>query len=203
MYSPTASRSPRARWARARWAPSGELERGPTRGRGNGACGRSVRGYPADSDSIATPAQSFSVASPTVRVTRLRSRSPSLAARASRTAHRPISTRFEHGFAVTERQPPASRTLHLLTLLQQARVVWQCRHAPTSRSATNVARAFRRGVARDTDREGAEEAAQLHRDRYARAEEIYLSEVAPHSVADVIIDNTDLDSPTVVRQSGR
>jgi hypothetical protein len=58
-------------------------------------------------------------------------------------------------------------------------------------------------VARDTDREGAEEAAQLHRDRYARAEEIYLSEVAPHSVADVIIDNTDLDSPTVVRQSGR
>ena len=58
--------------------------------------------------------------------------------------------------------------------------------------------ALRRGVARDTSLEGAEEAARVHRDRYHVAESIYLAEVGPRSSADVIIDNSDFARPRIV-----
>jgi uridine kinase len=59
--------------------------------------------------------------------------------------------------------------------------------------------ALRRGTARDSAAEGAEEAARLHRDRYHAAEMIYLAEVGPQSLADVIIDNNrDVKRPRIL-----
>lgn len=58
--------------------------------------------------------------------------------------------------------------------------------------------ALRRGVARDSDAEGSVEAARLHGDRYQAAEMIYLAEVDPKSLADVIIDNRDFKRPRIM-----
>jgi uridine kinase len=58
---------------------------------------------------------------------------------------------------------------------------------------------LRRGVARDTAREGAAEAARVHRDRYHAAEAIYLTEVDPLDAADIVIDNSDFAAPVVLR----
>lgn len=55
--------------------------------------------------------------------------------------------------------------------------------------------ALRRGIARDTPMEGAAEAASVHSGRYHAAEMIYLAEVGPLALADVIIDNTDFARP--------
>jgi uridine kinase len=52
-----------------------------------------------------------------------------------------------------------------------------------------------RGIARDRATEGVEEATRLHRDRYHVAETIYLAEIRPQTLADVIIDNRDFASP--------
>ena len=52
-----------------------------------------------------------------------------------------------------------------------------------------------RGVGRDADREGYDEAVALHRDRYHASELIYLAEVDPAATADVVIDNTDFAAP--------
>lgn len=56
-----------------------------------------------------------------------------------------------------------------------------------------------RGIRRDSGREGAAEAERLHRDRYGVAERIYIVEVDPISCADIVVDNTDFDSPRLVR----
>jgi uridine kinase len=48
-----------------------------------------------------------------------------------------------------------------------------------------------RGISRDMDMEGLEEATRLHQDRYHAAETIYMAEINPRSLADVIIDNSD------------
>ena len=58
--------------------------------------------------------------------------------------------------------------------------------------------ALRRGIARDSAAEGAGEAARLHRDRYHAAEMIYLAEVDPRSLADLIIDNRDFKHPRIL-----
>jgi uridine kinase len=58
--------------------------------------------------------------------------------------------------------------------------------------------ALRRGIARDSAAEGAEEAARVHRDRYHAAEMIYLAEADPQSLADVIIDNRDIKRPRIL-----
>jgi uridine kinase len=65
--------------------------------------------------------------------------------------------------------------------------------------------ALRRGVARDAAREGAQEALRVHRDRYHAAEMIYLTEVGPKALADLIIDNSDFARPVLLggRDSGR
>jgi uridine kinase len=53
-----------------------------------------------------------------------------------------------------------------------------------------------RGIERDATCEGGvDEATALHRDRYHAAEAIYLSEVDPKSLADVVIDNDDFACP--------
>jgi uridine kinase len=59
-----------------------------------------------------------------------------------------------------------------------------------------------RGIERDTDSEGGVDAATaLHRDRYHAAMAIYLAEVDPQSLADVVIDNRDFPHPRIVRRS--
>lgn len=59
--------------------------------------------------------------------------------------------------------------------------------------------ALARGIARDADLEGWDEAERVHRDRYHVAVQIYIEEVGPRAKADAIVDNTDLASPRVVR----
>jgi len=53
-----------------------------------------------------------------------------------------------------------------------------------------------RGIERDTVSEGGVDAAtKLHRDRYHAAEAIYLAEVDPRALADVVVDNSDFARP--------
>jgi uridine kinase len=59
---------------------------------------------------------------------------------------------------------------------------------------------LRRGIDRDAAQEGTDEAETLHRDRYGTAETIYIAEVDPMSIADVVIDNTDFENPHLVRR---
>jgi uridine kinase len=61
--------------------------------------------------------------------------------------------------------------------------------------------ALARFLARDADREGRAEAERLHRARYDVAERLYLAEVDPVARADVVVDNTDLAAPVVLRWS--
>jgi uridine kinase len=63
--------------------------------------------------------------------------------------------------------------------------------------------ALRRGVARDAAREGAAEAARVHRDRYHAAEAIYLTEVDPLDAADIVIDNSDFAAPVLLNARAR
>ncbi|MFD2399001.1 uridine kinase [Prauserella oleivorans] len=63
--------------------------------------------------------------------------------------------------------------------------------------------AFERGVARDAGHRRAHafseapDVASLHRSRYAAADDIYLRETAVETIADIIVENTDLDAPVV------
>jgi uridine kinase len=57
---------------------------------------------------------------------------------------------------------------------------------------------LRRGIARDTAMEGLDGATRVHRDRYHAAELIYIAEVEPTSLADVLIDNRDFATPRVL-----
>lgn len=56
-----------------------------------------------------------------------------------------------------------------------------------------------RGIERDGEAEGADEAIRLHRDRYQAAEEIYIDAVQPAARADVVVDNADFSSPQLRR----
>ena len=55
-----------------------------------------------------------------------------------------------------------------------------------------------RGVARDAALEGGPEDERLHRDRYHAAEMIYMAEVGPKPLADLIIDNSDFARPVIL-----
>ena len=57
-----------------------------------------------------------------------------------------------------------------------------------------------RGISRDFAAEGFEEAVRVHRNRYGVGEMIYLAEVHPQSLADVIIDNSNFACPNILRQ---
>lgn len=61
----------------------------------------------------------------------------------------------------------------------------------------DVAVALDRGIARDTAMEGLDEARRVHRDRYHAAEAIYLAEVGPQALADVVIENADFRRPRI------
>ena len=62
-------------------------------------------------------------------------------------------------------------------------------------------RSVRRGVARDAERSTDARAAEaLHRDRYLVGERLYIAEVDPRSIVDVIVDNNDFDRPRLVRR---
>jgi uridine kinase len=52
-----------------------------------------------------------------------------------------------------------------------------------------------RGILRDSELEGADEAENLHRNRYGVAERVYRTEVNPEALADVVVDNTDFADP--------
>jgi uridine kinase len=58
--------------------------------------------------------------------------------------------------------------------------------------------AIARGIARDLDVEGIDEATRVRRDRYGPAEEIYIAEVRPISKSDLIIDNNDYSRPKIL-----
>jgi uridine kinase len=58
---------------------------------------------------------------------------------------------------------------------------------------------IRRGTARDGTREGEADAEALHRERYASSERLYIAEADPVARADVIIDNTRPNRPTLLR----
>ena len=55
-----------------------------------------------------------------------------------------------------------------------------------------------RGIARDQESEGLEGATSLHTDRYHVAEAIYVKEVNPMSLTDLIVDNSDFEDPRVL-----
>jgi uridine kinase len=57
-----------------------------------------------------------------------------------------------------------------------------------------------RGVSRDSAAEGFEEAARLHHERYRVSEMIYLAEVRPQALADVIVENSNFACPRIVRR---
>jgi uridine kinase len=54
-----------------------------------------------------------------------------------------------------------------------------------------------RGIARDAEMEGLQEATRVHRDRYHAAELIYLAAVDPQALADIVIDNEDFTNPRI------
>jgi uridine kinase len=60
--------------------------------------------------------------------------------------------------------------------------------------------ALRRGIARDAEAEGVDGATQVHRDRYHVAEAMYVAEVGPTDLADIIIDNEDYARPRILRR---
>jgi uridine kinase len=57
--------------------------------------------------------------------------------------------------------------------------------------------AVARGIKRDIDAEGRDEATRVRRDRYGPAEEIYIAEVDPISKSNLIIDNNDYSGPMI------
>jgi uridine kinase len=59
--------------------------------------------------------------------------------------------------------------------------------------------ALARGVQRDTDLEGYEDALCVHTTRYAEAERLYIEEVRPATRANIIIDNSDFEHPCIER----
>lgn len=59
--------------------------------------------------------------------------------------------------------------------------------------------ALARGIARDAELEGREEAERVHGGRYRVAEQIYEAEVDPKAKADVVVDNSDFASPRILR----
>ncbi len=61
-----------------------------------------------------------------------------------------------------------------------------------------------RGIERDTELEGKDEAERLHRGRYQIGEQLYVNEVNPKAKADIIIDNTDYAKPAItIRRGGQ
>ena len=56
-----------------------------------------------------------------------------------------------------------------------------------------------RSLARDGDRDGRDLTAERHENRYRAAELVYLAEVDPRTVADLVLDNRNLAEPSFIR----
>ena len=63
----------------------------------------------------------------------------------------------------------------------------------------SVSLSLRRGIARDSAAEGKAQAESVHRNRYHEAEKLYLNEVNPKRIADLIVDNSDFDEPILIK----
>jgi uridine kinase len=59
--------------------------------------------------------------------------------------------------------------------------------------------ALARGIRRDTELEGYEEAIRLHTTRFAVGEQLYVGEVGPAAKANIVINNSDFDDPSIAR----
>jgi uridine kinase len=58
-----------------------------------------------------------------------------------------------------------------------------------------------RGTGRDTGSEADREAIEIvHRERYLAAEDIYMNDVRPDRIADMVIDNTDFNVPILLKE---
>ncbi len=60
--------------------------------------------------------------------------------------------------------------------------------------------ALRRGIGRDAEAEGVDGATRVHRDRYHVAEALYVAEVGPVALADIVVDNEDYARPRILRR---
>jgi uridine kinase len=60
--------------------------------------------------------------------------------------------------------------------------------------------ALARGIARDAEREGHDEALRLHTTRFAVSERLYVDEVRPAAKANIVVDNTEFAHPTLERE---
>jgi uridine kinase len=56
-----------------------------------------------------------------------------------------------------------------------------------------------RGIERDVEMEGRDEAVRLHTTRFSVGEQIYVNEVRPAERADIVVDNTHFDRPVIGR----
>jgi uridine kinase len=56
-----------------------------------------------------------------------------------------------------------------------------------------------RNIKRDSPNEGLDGATKLHRDRYRLGEEIYVADVDPVAMANLVVDNSDFANPVVLR----
>ena len=59
--------------------------------------------------------------------------------------------------------------------------------------------AVARGIERDVELEGHDEAVRLHTTRFRVGEQLYVDEVRPSRKANIVIDNTVFDHPTIER----
>jgi len=65
-------------------------------------------------------------------------------------------------------------------------------------------RSFSRGVARDTNLYGSkEEVSRRYQRRYIPGQKLYMAEAHPQDRADILIDNTHLDSPRILKISNK
>lgn len=59
--------------------------------------------------------------------------------------------------------------------------------------------ALARGIERDAEVEGRDQAVHLHTRRYGVSEQLYADEVRPSEKADIVIDSTDFEHPAIER----
>ena len=69
---------------------------------------------------------------------------------------------------------------------------------------TDFDQSFSRGIARDAKLYGSEEeASRRYQARYIPGQKLYLAEVHPQDKADILIDNSNLDSPSILKISNK
>jgi len=104
-------------------------------------------------------------------------------------------TQVNHASVVTRAAPDAVLIVDgVFAFRPEINCHWDYRIWLDVDPATSV----RRGAERDEDWAGSE-AEAIHRNRYLPAERLYLKEVNPLTLVDLIIDNSTFDQPRIVR----